>query len=80
MLSPETPFSAEFKPKLLGGVTVLRGQATLLDHSGWGKQLYAVVDPAKSALAQKTIDITAIPYCTWDNRAAGEMRVWLREA
>lgn len=80
MVSPETPFTAEFKPKLLGGVTVLRGQATLLDHSGWGKQLYAVVDPAKSALAQKTIDITAIPYCTWDNRAAGEMRVWLREA
>lgn len=79
MLSPETPFTAEFKPKLLGGVTVLRGQA-LLQDSQWGKQLYATVDPSKTHLKQKTVDVIAIPYCTWDNRAPGEMRVWLREA
>ena len=23
--------------------------------------------------------ITAIPYCVWDNRAAGKMNVWVRQ-
>ena len=26
------------------------------------------------------VAITAVPYCVWDNRAPGEMRVWLRMA
>jgi DUF1680 family protein len=24
------------------------------------------------------VNVTAIPYSAWDNRAAGEMRVWFR--
>ena len=26
------------------------------------------------------VTLRAVPYCLWDNRAAGAMAVWLREA
>jgi len=35
------------------------------------------VSPAPRAQPQP---FKAIPYSTWDNRAPGEMLVWLREA
>jgi DUF1680 family protein len=25
-------------------------------------------------------ELLAVPYATWNNRGAGEMRVWMREA
>lgn len=65
----------EHHPELLGGVTVLRGRAGLIDETGWNSDLlYRRNQP--SALGET--EIVAIPYCTWDNRAAGEMRVWFR--
>jgi uncharacterized protein len=33
--------------------------------------------PELAALADQTIDLTAIPYFAWANRKAGPMRVWL---
>ena len=27
----------------------------------------------------KPVTIKAVPYCTWANRAPGEMTVWIRE-
>jgi len=27
--------------------------------------------------SQGAAELTAVPYCTWDNRQAGPMRVWL---
>lgn len=59
---------------LLGGVTVLRGEAALA-QTDWGESLYA-----KRAPAYASTHITAVPYCVWDNRDAGVMRVWLRAA
>jgi DUF1680 family protein len=59
---------------LLGGVTVLQGSVQSTD-TAWGDALYG-----KSAPAYAPKSITAVPYCTWDNRAAGGMRVWLRAA
>ncbi len=29
---------------------------------------------------EKICAITAVPYCVWDNRKAGQMLVWLRES
>jgi len=52
----------EHRPKLLGGVTVLVGKA---------KARLAGAD------ALRPVDMLAIPYYAWDNRAAGEMAVWL---
>jgi DUF1680 family protein len=69
--------SSEFQvaqdDQLLGGVNVLRGQGTVMDQSGWEDALYSNKQPSS-----KKIDITAIPYYAWDNRAPGQMRVWLQ--
>ena len=59
---------------LLGGIAVIKGSALVVDDSDWDSTLYR----AKSA-ELKPIDITAIPYCVWDHREPGEMRVWIRK-
>jgi len=60
---------------LLGGVTVLEGDAVARAAGQWGERLYsAAPEPAPEA-----VRLRAVPYCAWDNRAAGQMLVWLRE-
>ena len=66
---------AEYHPDLLGGVTVLRGDALALDDGGWDGALYRAKTKADR---YGPIEITAVPYYAWDNREPGEMRVWLR--
>jgi DUF1680 family protein len=50
-------------------VRLLRAEGLQFD---WGNALYATQVPATRPAA-----LTAIPYCLWDNRAPGAMRVWL---
>jgi uncharacterized protein len=66
-------FAVEYRDDLLGGVVVLRGQARLASHKGWERRLYR-----NRAPVMKPIEIVAVPYYAWDNRDAGEMRVWLQ--
>lgn len=68
-------FTAEFTPDLLGGVVVVRGRARVLENSDWNGDLYRMSPPEETVK-----EITAIPYYAWDNRAPGEMLVWVREA
>jgi len=67
-------FKVEYKPDFLGGAAVITGQGRVIDGSSWGDALYQAKAPA-----EKDIQLTAIPYCVWDNREPGEMRVWLRQ-
>ena len=68
-------FTAGYRPELLGGVTVLRGVGTVIDDEDWSSEtLYRRNQPS----ATTSVAVTAIPYCTWDNRTPGEMRVWFR--
>jgi uncharacterized protein len=67
-------FEVEWDENLLGGVNLLRGKGSALDESGWENALYRTQQPSSSS-----IDITAIPYNAWDNRASGEMRIWIRD-
>ena len=69
-----TQFKVEYKPDLLGGVNVIRGQGTAIAADNWGETLYR----SGPAPEQTPIDIVAVPYCVWDNRESGEIRVWLR--
>ncbi|MGD0613720.1 MAG: beta-L-arabinofuranosidase domain-containing protein [Anaerolineales bacterium] len=69
----ERDFIAEYRPNLLNGVTVIRGKGTAIDDAGWGETLYRSRSPKVNE-----IELTALPYCLWDNREPGEMRVWLR--
>ena len=55
------PVSARFESALLGGVMVLEGQAKQVEQSG------EVSD----------VKFRAIPYCTWNNRGAQPMEVWI---
>ena len=70
-------FVTEVRTDLLGGVTLLRGVGRVINEDGWDRQtLYRYGRPSSA----ESIAITAIPYCVWDQRGAGEMRVWLRNA
>lgn len=60
-LSPSTEYTAEWRPDLLGGCTVItarEGNSTLSAHEG-------------------NYTLTFIPYHLWDNRDATPMKVWV---
>jgi DUF1680 family protein len=60
------------KRDLLGDVTVIKARGRMaIDKDG---ALYST-----SAPRTRAVDIVAVPYCVWDNRRPGSMRVWLRE-
>ncbi len=72
------PRMAELRPEsssILGGVTVLRGQATALPAVAEGP-LYA---PLAAHRLEPTA-LSAVPYAVWDNRGGGAMRVWIPSA
>ncbi len=78
-LSNAAPLTAEFCPDLLGGVVVLRGQArVILSGEVWGGQLYRALKAGATNHASRPLELTAIPYYAWANRAPGPMRVWLQ--
>ena len=68
-LPPQSALRAEFRPDLLGGITIVRADAVRCVKSSNPDQ------PVKTSAVQ----LLAIPYYAWDNRAAGEMVVWLPE-
>jgi DUF1680 family protein len=72
-LARRTPLTVTYKPNLLGGVCVITGRATTAPPTG--ADLYRATPPKPAP-----VTFTAVPYCVWDNRAPGSMRVWLRDA
>jgi len=64
MLPDRAALTAEFKPALLKGVTVVKGQAMALAYDAQGK------------IAKTAQEFTAIPYYAWANRGRGPMMVW----
>jgi len=68
-----------FVPSLLGGVTVLEGQATYHEGEAWPgspydfEALYREIDDAKP----RSLPVRLIPYYTWLNRGASQMTVWI---
>jgi len=66
-------FQVEHQDDFLGGISILRGAAEVMDESEWRGKLYRHTRPLS-----RPIEITAIPYYAWSNREPGEMRVWLR--
>jgi DUF1680 family protein len=70
-LKTEAVLSPEMEAGLLGGVVVLQGDAERETVKAEG--LYSTSPPSCSRAP-----IRAIPYYAWDNRAPGEMLVWMR--
>lgn len=60
---------------LFGGCQILKMTGKKMTQEGWNKHtLYKEIKPVYS-----DTEITAIPYCYWGNRNAGEMAVWIKE-
>jgi hypothetical protein len=59
--------TAEFKPALLNGVTVVKSKAVALKLDADGKVI------------RSEQPFTAIPYYSWANRGRGQMIVWIPE-
>jgi len=68
--------TAEYRPDLLGGVTILHGDGVVRSWSGDGN-LYA---PNTGETLKGDFELIFIPYQVWANRTPGEMRVWLPRA
>jgi hypothetical protein len=74
-LAAESKVRVERSPGLLGGVNRLVAEAVAFEPDAPAGALYRTSPfPRKSAPAT----LTAVPYGTWDNRAAGPMKVWVR--
>jgi hypothetical protein len=67
VLPKDAELTATFEPKLLGGVVVVRGEAS------------AVTLDKDEKLTTTPVKFQAVPYCVWDNREPGTMVVWLAE-
>jgi hypothetical protein len=73
-LPREAALEAHFEPDLLGGVTVIEGEGARVAAQDWRAGLYL------RAAETTPATLRAIPYCDWDNRAPGEMVVWIPES
>jgi hypothetical protein len=79
-LPPGAALASEARPDLLGGVTVLRGEAAVQAPPAAGGHLYSdAPEPSAPTGERSTVPLTAVPYFAWANRDAGQMAVWLRE-
>lgn len=64
VLASNARLKSEFRPELLGGVVVLKGEAGSISR----------VDDTKTR--ETATPFTTIPYYSWANRGNGEMIVW----
>ncbi|HEV3342261.1 MAG TPA: beta-L-arabinofuranosidase domain-containing protein [Pirellulales bacterium] len=69
VLPREAKLEAAFEPDLLAGVVVVRGEGLRVNTAG----------DVADARTQK-VKFQAVPYYAWDNRAPGQMLVWLPES
>ncbi|MEF2277390.1 beta-L-arabinofuranosidase domain-containing protein [Deinococcus sp. YIM 134068] len=73
VLPRDAALSATFEPELLGGISIIRGEARVEESGDWTGTLYRTAPPR-----QATAPLCAVPYALWDQREPGDMRVWLR--
>jgi len=74
-LDPSGATSAEHRPDLLSGVTVVTARGRVLQHA---PQDWPYPPAGKAGPPDGTdVDVTAVPCFSWANRAVGPMRVWL---
>ncbi len=71
VLPDDCELRAHWEETLLGGVTVIEGEA--LARANRANDLYQT----KIAPQLKPTPFRAIPYCVWDNRSEGAMAVWI---
>jgi uncharacterized protein len=78
ILPARSRITTEKRPFLLGGVTVLLASAEAAPPDEIGDALYFTAYSHARNSKRQQLDLTAIPYYAWANRAPGQMAVWLR--
>ena len=68
----DAAFITTWRPELLGGIVTVQIQGYRASREAWERTLYR--DGRRQT---HSTQITAVPYCTWDNRTPGEMLVWV---
>ena len=71
-LPRDVQLTARHEPDLLGGVTVLEGEAVRIPEGDWDDQLYRPLPTAT-----EPVRVRLIPYFAWANRGVAPMSVWL---
>jgi DUF1680 family protein len=72
------PMQARWQDDLLGGVTAIDLEGTVVDAGEWSARLYRPVGAGgPEALSKRVITLRAVPYYAWANRGPGAMRVWI---
>ncbi|HPD29503.1 MAG TPA: glycoside hydrolase family 127 protein [Phycisphaerae bacterium] len=74
VLPRDAELKTEFRPNMLGGIMTIKAQGLRCPARDWKDKLYLAA-PAHA----EPVELTAVPYCIWDNREAGEMTVWIPE-
>ena len=73
-VKPNEEVKEESSPEgLVGNLPALTYPGTRIRNAGLGDRLYGALKIEKEAT-----QLTAIPYCLWNNRGEGEMLVWHR--
>jgi len=74
---PQGAFSTQHRQELLGGITVVKGNAWALEPQRWNNSLYRA---ATDFSAPRGTEFTAIPYYANANRGPVHMTVWVPAA
>ncbi|MFC8797807.1 glycoside hydrolase family 127 protein [Promicromonospora sp. NPDC057138] len=70
--------SDEFRPDLLGGVTVVRASGAVASGPDPDAEVpYRTASPASDPVETREVTLTAVPYYAWANRGPQPMRVWV---
>ena len=69
---------ASFDSELLGGASVIGGQALRIEPAEESSALYR--HHSQTGYKETAFAFKAIPYYLWANREPGEMRVWIRSS
>lgn len=77
VIPPDAKFTAEKRADLLGGVTVVRGNALALHQANSADSLYQLSSTVPGAT---NVEFTAIPFFANANRQPSEMMVWIAES
>lgn len=75
LIDTSATLEEKWEEELFGGTSVIYAKGFRIQEEGWDSNtLYREYD-----LQMKETTIKAIPYCYWNNRGVGEMRVWIHE-
>jgi len=76
LTSPAEASREEYRPDMLGGVTVLRHHGVVSEKPLADEPLYRIAAEA-GRMPVKPVELTLIPYYAWANRGLTSMEVWI---